>query len=65
MEREGISDTWQAQGYETLGARIGIHKGHVVAGTLGGTNQVRYGVIGDTVNVAITQGCFGGCLQWG
>ena len=25
---------------------------HVVAGTLGGTNQVRYSVLGDTVNVA-------------
>jgi class 3 adenylate cyclase len=52
MEKEGLSDTWRAQGYDQLGARIGVHKGHVVAGTLGGTNQVRYSVLGDTVNVA-------------
>ena len=52
MERQGLSDTWRDQGYEQLGARIGVHMGHVVAGTLGGTNQVRYSVLGDTVNVA-------------
>jgi len=52
MEKQGLSETWRAQGYEQLGARIGVHKGHVVAGTLGGTNQVRYSVLGDTVNVA-------------
>ena len=52
MEKQGISDTWRDQGFQDLGARIGVHKGYVVAGTLGGTNQVRYSVLGDTVNVA-------------
>ena len=51
-EEEGIAEYWKKHGIEKLFARIGIHKGGVVAGTFGGKRTMKYGVIGDTVNVA-------------
>jgi adenylate cyclase len=35
-----------------LGQRIGVHSGTVVAGNIGGDSYMKYGVIGDVVNVA-------------
>ncbi len=35
-----------------LGHRIGVHTGRVVAGNIGGRSFMKYGVIGDVVNVA-------------
>ena len=47
-----LNQHWQAQGLPTIGMRIGIHTGILVAGTLGGQQRMEYTVIGDTVNVA-------------
>ncbi len=51
-EAAGLARLWQERGVPKLAARIGIHTGHVVAGNMGGATRVKYGVVGDTVNVA-------------
>jgi class 3 adenylate cyclase len=47
-----IAEIWRKAGKERLKARTGIHSGHVVAGNLGSKTRMKYGLIGDVVNVA-------------
>jgi adenylate cyclase len=47
-----VGAAWRASGFDRLKARVGIHTGTVVAGTLGSNTRVKYGLIGDAVNVA-------------
>ena len=56
-----LNAAWHAEGrwarhggadFAGLGARIGVHTGSVVAGNLGSRTHMKYGVVGDTVNVA-------------
>ena len=51
-EEEGIAHFWQNQDIERLTARVGIHAGNIVAGNIGGRNKLKYGAIGDVVNIA-------------
>lgn len=49
---EVLNEELAAEGKPTMMLRIGIHSGDVVAGSLGSSERLEYGVIGDTVNCA-------------
>jgi class 3 adenylate cyclase len=51
-ESQPIAEIWRKAGKEKLRARVGIHSGRVVAGNLGSRTRMKYGLIGDVVNVA-------------
>ena len=43
---------WREQGLPSVGMRIGVFTGPLVAGSLGATDRMNYTVLGDTVNTA-------------
>lgn len=51
-DSDGTSERWKNRGIEAISARIGIHCGPVVAGSLGSKVRMKYTILGDTVNIA-------------
>ena len=51
-EARALATLWQEQGVAEIAVRIGLHSGEVVVGNIGGPEQMKYGVVGDVVNVA-------------
>lgn len=51
-DADGTSEKWRKVGVNSLRSGIGIHSGPVVAGNLGSRTHMKYGVVGDTVNIA-------------
>lgn len=47
-----LNQSWAARGLPTVGTRIGIFTGPVIAGSLGSSKRLEYTVLGDTVNIA-------------
>lgn len=50
--RNGLAKRWTALGVPEIRCGIGVHTGPVVAGNLGSRTHMKYGIVGDTVNVA-------------
>jgi adenylate cyclase len=47
-----LNTEWQAQGRPSIGIRVGICTGNVVAGSMGSANRLKYGVVGNAVVTA-------------
>ena len=51
-DEQELSRYWKNQDIDYLDARAGIHTGNIVAGNIGADKVMKYGAIGDVVNIA-------------
>lgn len=54
-EHDGTAQLWKGHGLDAIDsikARIGLHTGPVVAGSLGSNLRMKYTILGDSVNIA-------------
>lgn len=47
-----VGEIWRTSGVDKLTTRMGVHTGTVIAGNIGSRTRMKYGVLGDVVNVA-------------
>ncbi len=52
VELARLRETWKAQGYPEIAARIGVNSGQLVVGNMGSQERLEYTVMGDSVNLA-------------
>jgi len=52
MALKGLVEKWRAQGKPAVRTRIGLHAANVFVGNLGSRLRMKYGVLGDGVNLA-------------
>ena len=50
--RKSDASLWLRESSGSVRCRIGIHTGLVIAGNIGSETRMKYGVVGDVVNVA-------------
>ena len=51
-DEQELSRYWKNQNIDYLDSRAGIHTGNIVAGNIGADKVMKYGAIGDVVNIA-------------
>ena len=47
-----LRDTWHDKGLPDVKVRMGLVKGNVLAGNIGSSQRMKYGLVGDSVNLA-------------
>jgi adenylate cyclase len=47
-----VNKTWGPKGYPTIGIRVGLCTGVIVAGTIGSAERLKYSIVGDVVVTA-------------
>jgi adenylate cyclase len=58
-----LREAWKESGFPQVKARMGLVRGQVMAGNIGSTKRMKYGLVGDCVNLASRLECL--CKHYG